>query len=179
MYSVDIMYIQFSSVAQLCLTPCDPMYCSTPDFSVHRQLQEFTQTHVHWVSDAIQLSCLLSFLSPPAFSLSQHQSLFQWVSSCIRWTKYWSFSFSISPSNEYSGWVSVRINWFDLLALQGTIKSLFQHHNSKASILWCSDFFMVQLSHLYMATGKTIALTRQTFVSKVISLLFNMLLGLS
>ena len=92
-----------------------------------------------------------------------------------RWPKYWSFSFSISPSNEYSGLISFRIDWFDLLAVQGTLKSLLQHHSSKASILWCSAFFMAQLSHPYMITGKTIALTRQTFVSRVVSLLFNML----
>ena len=93
----------------------------------------------------------------------------------IRWPKYWSFSFSISPSNEYSGLSSFTIDWWDLLAVQGTLKSLLQHHNSKASVLWCSAFFMVQLSHLYMTTGKTIALTKWTFVGKVISLLFNML----
>ena len=93
----------------------------------------------------------------------------------IRWPKYWSFSFSISPSNEYSGLISFRIDWFDLLAVQGTLKSFFQHYSSKASVLWCSAFFIVQLSHPYMTTGKTIALTRWTFVSKVMSLLFNML----
>ena len=94
---------------------------------------------------------------------------------CIRWPKYWSFSFSISPSNEYSGLISFRIDWLDLLAVQGTLKSLLQHHISKASILWHSDFFMVQLSHPYVTMGKTIALTRWTFVGKVMSLLFNML----
>ena len=94
---------------------------------------------------------------------------------CIRWSKYWSFSFSISPSSEYSGLISFRIDWFDLLAVQGTLKSLLQHHSSKASILWHSALFRVQLSHPYMTTGKTIALTRQTFVGKVMSLLFNML----
>ena len=93
----------------------------------------------------------------------------------IRWPKYWSFSFSISPSNEYSGLISSRMDWLGLLAVQGTLKSLLQHHISKASVLWCSAFFIVQLSHLYMTTGKTIALTRQTFVGKVMSLLFNML----
>ena len=93
----------------------------------------------------------------------------------IRWPKYWSFSFSISPSNEYSGLISFRINYFDLLAIQGTLKSLLQHHSSKASILWCSAFLIVQLSHPYMTTGKTIALTRWTFVGKVMCLLFNML----
>ena len=93
----------------------------------------------------------------------------------IRWPEYWSFTFSISPSNEYSGLISFRIDWFNLLAVQGTLKSLLQHHSSKASILWCSAFFMVKLSYLYMATGETIALTIWTFVSKVMSLLFNML----
>ena len=94
---------------------------------------------------------------------------------CIRWPKYWSFSFNISPSNEYSGLISFRMDWFDLLAGLETVKSLLQHHSSKASILRCSTFFIVQLSHPYMTTGKTIALTRQTFVGKVKSLLFNML----
>ena len=94
---------------------------------------------------------------------------------CIRWPKYWSFSFNISPSNEHSGLISFRMDWLDLLAVQGTLKSLLQHHSSKASVLWCSAFFTVQLSHPYMTTGKTIALTRQTFVVKVMSLLFNML----
>ena len=93
----------------------------------------------------------------------------------IRWPIYWSFSFSISPSNEYSGLISFRMDWFDLLVVQGTLKSLLQHHSSKASVLWCSAFFTVQLSHPYMTTGKTIALTRWTFVGKVMSLLFNML----
>ena len=116
-------------------------------------------------------------LSPslPAFSLAQHQGLFQWVSSSHQVAKYYSFSFSISPSNEYSGLISFRMDWLDLLAIQGILKSLLQHHSSKASILWCSAFFIVQLSHPYMTTGKTIALTRQTFVDKVTSLLFNML----
>ena len=94
---------------------------------------------------------------------------------CIRWPKYWHFSFSISPSNEYSGLISFRMDWLDLLAIQGTLKNLLQHHSSKASILQCSAFFIVQLSHPYMTTGKTIALTRWTFVSKVISLLFHIL----
>ena len=98
---------------------------------------------------------------------------------CIRWPNYWSFSFSLSPSNEYSGLISFRMDWLDLLAVQGTLKSFLQHHSSKASILWRSAFFIVQLSHPYMTTGKTIVLTRQTFVSKVMSLLFNMLSGFS
>ena len=94
---------------------------------------------------------------------------------CVRWLNYWSFSFSISPSNEYSELISFRMDWLDLLAIQGTLKSLLQHHSSKASVLWCSAFFIVQLSHLYMTTGKTMPLARETFVGKVMSLLFNML----
>ena len=111
----------------------------------------------------------------PTFNLSQHQGLSQGSVICIRWPKYWSFSFSISPSKEYSGLISYRMDWLDLLAGHGTLKNLFQHHSSKASVLWCSAFFTVQLSHPYMTCGKTIALTRQTFVGKVMSLLFNML----
>ena len=163
------------SVAQLCLTLCNSMDCSTPGFSVLHHLPELAQTHVHRVGDAIQPSHPLSFPSPPAFSLSQHQGLFQWVSSCIRWPKYWSFSFNISPSNEHPGLISFRMDWLDLLAVQGILKSLLQHHSSKASILLCSAFFIVQLSHPYMTTGKTIALTRWTFVDKVICLLYNTL----
>ena len=118
----------------------------------------------------------LSSPSSPAFNLSQHQDHFQWIGSLHQMAKnYWSFNFSISFSNEYSGLISIRIDWLDLLAVQGTLKSLLQHYNSKASILWCSAFLMVQLSHLYMTTGKTKAFTRWTFVGKVISLLFNML----
>ena len=167
---------QFSSVAQSCSTLCYPMDYSTPGLLVHHQLPKLTQTYVHQVNDAIRLSHLLSLSSPSPLNLSQHQGLFQWVgSSHQEWPKYWSFSFSISPSNEYSGLISFKIDWFDLLAVQGTLKSLLQHHNSKASILQCSAFFMVQLSHPYMTTGKTIALTRQTVVGKVMSLLFDML----
>ena len=130
------------------------------------------------VSDAIQPSHPLSSSSPPAFNLSQHQGLFQSVSSLIRWAKYWSFSFSISPSNEYSGLISFRTDWFDLLAVQGTLKILLQHHSSQASVLWCLAIFIVQLSYPYMTTGKTIALTRWTFVSRLMSLPFNMLSSL-
>ena len=148
---------------------------STPGLPVHHQLLEFTQTHVHRVSDAIQPSYPLSSPSPPAPNPSQHQSLFQWVNSSHRWPKYWSFSFSISPSKEHPGLISFRIDWLDLLAVQGTLKSLLQHHSSKESVLRRSAFFIVQLSHPYMTTGKTIALTRWTFILKVMSLLFNML----
>ena len=147
---------------------------STPGLPVPHQLPEFTQTHVHWVGDAIQPSNPLLFPSSPAFSLSQAQGLeFSNESAlCIRWTKYWSFSFSISPSNEHSELISFRIDWLDLLAVQGTLKSLLHHHSSKASIPQCSPFFIVQLSHPYMTIEKNIALTRWTFVGKVLSLLF-------
>ena len=153
---------------------CDPVDCSTPGFPVHHQLLELAQTHVHRVSDAIQPSHPLFSPSPPAFNLSQHQGLFQSVIH-IRWPKYWSFSFSISLFNDYSGLLSFRIDWLDLFAVQGTLKSLLQHHSSKASILWCLAFFIVQLSHPFMTTGNTVALTRWTFVGKVMSLPFNML----
>ena len=152
---------------------CNPMDCSIPDFPVHHQLPELTQTHVHRVGDAIQPSHPLLSPSPPAISLSQHQGLIESVLH-IRWPKYWSFSFNTSPSNEYSGLISFRIDCLDFLAVQGTLKSL-QYRSSKASILLPSAFFIVQLSHPYMTTGKTIALIRQIFVGKVMSLLFNML----
>ena len=148
---------------------------STPGLPVHHQLPEFTQTHVHRVSDAIQPSHPLSSPSPPAPIPSQYQGLSNESTLRMRWPKYWSFSFSISPSNEHPGLISFRMDWLDLLAVQGTLKSFLQHHSSKASILQRSAFFTVHLSHPYMTTGKTIALTRQTFVGKVISLLFNML----
>ena len=151
------------------------MDCSTPGFSVHHQLPELTQIHVHRVNDAIQPSHPLSSLSSPAFNLSQDQVFSKESVLYIRWPKYRRFSFSISPSNEYSTLISFRIDWFDSLAVQGTLKSLLQHRNSKASIIWHSAFFMVQLSRPHMTTGKTIALTRQIFVGKVLSLLFNML----
>ena len=118
-----------------------PMVCSTPGLPVHHQLLELAQTHVHQVGDAISPSRPLSPPSPPAFNLSQHQGLFQWVNSLHQMAKYWSFSFSISPSSEYSGLISFMIDWLDLLAVQGTLKSLLQHHSSKASILWHSPFF--------------------------------------
>ena len=146
-----------------------------PGFPVYHQLLELSQTHVHRVSDAIQPSHPLSSPSPPAFNLSQHQGLSSESVLRFRWPKYWSFSFSISPSNEYSGLIALRIDWINLLDVQGTLKSLFQHHSSKASILWRSAFFIVQLSHPYMTTGKIIALTRQIFVGTVMSLLFSML----
>ena len=151
------------------------MDCSMPGFPALHQLPKLAQTHVHRVSDAIQPSCPLLSPSPPAFNLSPHQGLFKESVLCIRWPKCWTFNLSISPSNEYSGLISFRIDWLDLLSVQGTLKSHLQHHSSKASILWHSAFFIVQLSHPYMATGKIIALTRRSFVGKVMSLLFNML----
>ena len=157
-----------SSVAQLCPTLCDPMNCSTPGLLVHQQLPESTQTHVHWVSDAIQpshpsvvsfSSCPQSFPTSGSFPISH-------------------FFASGGQSTGVSGLISFRMDWLDLLAVQGTLKSLLQYHSSKASVLWRSVFFIVQLSHPYMTTRKTIALTRQTFVGKGMSLLFNMLSSL-
>ena len=166
---------QFSSVAQLCPTLCNPMNRSTPGLSVHHQLPESTQTHAHQsvMPSSHLIHCrplLLLPPIPPSIRVFSNESALR-----IRWSKYWSFSFSISPSNEHPGLISFRMDWLDLLAVQGTLKSLLQYHNSKASILLHSAFLIVQLSHPYMTTGKTIALTRQTFVDKVISLLFNML----
>ena len=163
--------VQFSSVAQLCPTLCDPMNHSTPGLPVHHQLPESTQTRVHWVGDAIQPSHPLSSPSPPAsifptIRVSSNESA---LSHQV--AKVWSFSFSISPSNKHPGLISFRMDRLNLLAVQGTLKSLLQHHSSKASILWCSAFFIVQLSHPYMTAGKTIGLTRWAFVDKVMSLL--------
>ena len=145
---------------------------NTPGLPVQQLLPEFTQTHVHWVGDAIQQSHLCRpLLSPsifPSIRVFSNESAL-----LIRWPTYWSFSLNISPSNEHPGLISFRMDWFGLLAVQGTLKSLLQHHGSKASILLCSAFFMVQLSHPYMTTGRTIALTRRIFVGKVTSLLFN------
>ena len=153
------------------------MDCSMPGFPVHHQLPELTQSQVHRVGDAMPSNHLilcrpLLFLPSiiPSIRVPSNASVLP-----IRWPKYWSFSFSINPSNEYSGLIFFRMDWFDLLDVQGTLKSLLQHHSSKASVLQHSAFFIVQLSNPYMTTGKTIALTRWTFVSKVMSLLFNML----
>ena len=156
---------------QLSPTLFNPMDCSTPGFPVHHQLLELAHTHSHWVNDVIQPSHPLSSVFPSIRIFSSESVL------CIRWPKYWSFSFSINPSNEYSGLISFRIDWLDLLVIQGTLKSLLQHHSSKASVLQWSAFFVIQLSHPYMTSGKTIALTRQTFVGTVMSLLFDMLSG--
>ena len=130
------------------------MFCSTPGLPVHHQLPEVTQTHVHRVGDAIQPSHSLSSPSPPAPNPSQHQGLSDESTLRMRWPKYWSFSLSIHPTNEHPGLVSFRMNWLDLLAVQGTLKSLLQYHSSKASILLRSAFFTVQLSHPYIVTGK-------------------------
>ena len=143
---------------------------SMPGLPVHHQPPELTQTHVHRVSDAIQPSHPLSSPSSPAFNLSSIRVFSNESALCIRWPKYWSFSFNISPTNEHPGLISFGMDWLDLLAVLGNLKSLPQHHSSKAPILRCSAFFIVQLSHPYMTTGKTIALTRRTFVDKVMSL---------
>ena len=166
---------QFSSVAQSCPTLWDPMNCSTSGLPVHHQLPEFTETHVHRVSDAIQhhILCHLLILLPPippSIRVFSSESTLR-----MRWPKYWSFSFSIIPSKEHPGLISFRMHWLDLLAVQGTLKSVLQHHSSTASIICHSAFFTVQLSHPYMTMGKTMALTRRTFVGKVMSLLLNML----
>ena len=160
-------YVQFSSVAQSCLTLCNPMNHSTPGLPVHHQLPEFTQTHVHRVGDAIQPSHPLLSPFPPAPIPPSIRVFSNESTLCMRWPEYWSFSFSIIPSKGHPGMISFRMDWLDLLAVQGTLKSLLQHHSSRASILRRSAFFTVQLSHPYMTTGKTIALTRQTFVGKV------------
>ena len=167
--------IKFSSVAQSCPTLCDPMNHSMPGLPVHHQLPSLLRLipsswlrHPTISSSVVPFSsCLQSLPESGSFPMSQ---LFAWGQSIGV-----SFSFSISPSNEYPGLISFRMDWLDLLAIQGILKSLLQHHSSKASILRCSAFFTVQLSHPYMTTGKTIALTRWTFVGKVMSLLFNML----
>ena len=174
MYAV-LLY-QFSSVQSLShvllfATPWTAARQASLSFFMEGEL---AQTHVHWVGDAIHLILCHPLLLPssifPSTRVFSNESVLH-----IRWPKYCSFSFNISPSNEHPGLVSFRMDWLDLLAVQGTLKSLLQHHSSKASILRCSAFFTVQLSHPYMTTGKTIVLTRWTFVGKVMSLLFNML----
>ena len=162
-------------VSQSCLTLCDPMDYSMSSFPVHHQLLDLLKLMsielVMLFSNLILYRPLLLLPSTfPSIRVFSKESIL-----CLRWPKHWSFSFSISSSNEYSGLISFRMDWFDLLAVQGTLKSLLQHHSSKASILWCSIFFTVQLSHSYVTTGKTIALTRQTSVGNVMSLLFNKL----
>ena len=163
-----------------CPALCNPMNCSRSGLYVLHYLPEFAQTHVYWVSDAIQPPYPLLPPSPPALTPPQHRGLFQWVSSSHQVAMYWSFNLSISPSNEYSGLISFRIDCFSLLAVQGTLKCLLQHHSSKASILWCSDFFMVQLSESIHDYWKSHSFGysfdyMQTFLCKVMSLLFNTL----
>jgi len=164
--------IQFSSAVQSCPTLCNPMDCSTLGFPVHHQLPELTQTHVNRNGDATQPSHSLSSPSPPALNLSQHQGLFQWVSSSHQVAKVLEFQLQ----HQSFQWI-FKTDFLEdrLVDLQGTLKSLLQHHSSKASILYRSAFFIVQLSHPYIIIGKNIALTRRTFVGKVMSLLFSML----
>ena len=151
------------------------MDCSTPGFPVHHQLPELAQTHVHQVNEVTQASHPLLSASPPPSTFPSIRVFSNQSVLHMRWPKCWSFRCSISSSNEYSGLISFRMDWLNLLAVQGTLEHLLQHHSSKASILWHSPFFIVQLSHPYVTTGKTITLIRKTFVSKVMSLLFNML----
>ena len=168
---------QFSSVSQSYLTLCDPMNRSSPSqvslsITSCRSPPKPNSTESVMPSNHLTLChplCLLPSIFPRIRVFSNVSSL------CMRWPKYWSFSFNISPSNEHPGLTSFRMDWLDLLAVQGTLKSLNQHHSSKASILWCSAFFIVQPSHPYMTTGKTIALTRWTFFDKVMSLVFKIL----
>ena len=172
---MGIFEIQFSSVAQLCPTLCDPMNRSTPaSLSIINSRSSPRLTSIKSVMPSSHLilcrPLFLLPLIPPSIRVFSNESTLH-----MRWPKYWRFSLSISPSNEHPGLISFRMDWLDLLAVQGTLKSLLQHHSSKASILRCSAFFTVQLSHPYMTTGKTIALTRRTFVGKVMSLLFNRL----
>ena len=171
----DTLYHNSSVQPSVTLTLCDPTDCSTPGFPVHHQLLELTKhMSIESVIPSTHLILCHPLLLPPSIFPSNRVFSNESV-LCIRWPKYWSFSFSISPSNEYSGLISFRIDLLDLLVVQGTLKSLLQYHSSKASVLPHSDFCTVQLSHPYMTTGKTIALTRWTFVGKVMSLLFNML----
>ena len=148
------------SVSQSCLTLCDPMYCSTPGLPVLHHLPKLAQTHVMPSNHFVFCHPLLLLSSIfPSIRIFSNESIL-----CIRWPKYWNISFSISLSNEYSGLISFRIDWFDLLAVQGMLKRFFQHQSSKTWILWCLAFLMLQLWHLYMTIGKTTALTRQTSV---------------
>ena len=175
-FETKTLSVQFSSVAQSCPTLWDPMNRSTPGLPVHHQLLESTQTHViieSMMPSSHPILCRPLLLLPsifPSVRVFSNESALH-----IRWPKYGSFSFSISPSSESSGLISFRIDWFNLLAVQGTLKGLLQHHSLKASILWLSAFFMVHLSHPYTTAGKIIALTIWTFVGKEISLPFNIL----
>ena len=174
-----LLSVQFSSVAQSCPILCDPMDCSMPGLPVQHQLSRSLlklMSIKSVMASSHLILCRPLLLLPsifPSIRVFSNESAL-----CIRWPKYWSFSFSISPSSEYSGLISFRIDSLDLLAVQGTLRSFLQHRSSKASNVLCSAFFIVQLSYPYMTTGKTIALTRRTFVGKVMSLLFNMVSSL-
>ena len=172
--------VEFSSVTQSCPTLCNPMDCSTPGLPVHHQLSRslLKLMSIESVMPSNHLILGHPLLLPPSVFLSirvfSNESVVR-----IRWPKYCSFSFSVSPFNEYSGLISFRMDWLELFAVQGTLKSFLQHHSSKASFLQCSAFFIVQRLHSYITSEKTIALTRRTFVDKVMSLLFNCCLGWS
>ena len=164
--------VQSLSCVQLFATPLTAAHQASLSITNSQSIPKLMSIESMMPSNHLSLCCPLLLLPSifPSIRVFSNESVL-----CIRWPKYWSFSFNISLSNEYSGLISFRMDGLDLLAVQGTLKSLLQHHSSKASILWCSDFFIVQLSHPYMTTGKTIALARQTFVGKVMFLLFNML----
>ena len=172
MYSDNFSFVVVQSVS--CLTLCDPIDCSQPGFPVLHRLPELVKLmSIESVMPSNHLIVCHPLLLPlifPSIRVFSNESVL-----CIRWPKHWSFSFSIIPSKEIPGLISFRMDWLDIHAVQGSLKSLLQHHSSKASILRCLAFFTVQLSHPYMTTGKTIALTRWTFVGKVMSLLFNIL----
>ena len=169
-----VIHFIFSSVAQSCPTLCDPTNCSMPGLSITKSRSSLRLRPIKSVMPSSHLILCRPLLLlppiPPSIRVFSNESTFR-----MRWPQYWSFSFSIIPSKEHPGLISFRMDWLDLLVLQGTLKSLLQHHSSKASSLRHSVFFTVQLSHPYMTTGKIIALTRQTFVGKVMSLLLNML----
>ena len=172
-----IIWLQFSSVAQLCPTFCDPMNHSTPGLPITSSQRSLRLKSIESVMPSSHLILCRHLLLlppiPPNIRVFSNEATLH-----MRWPKYWTFSFSIIPSKEIPGLISFSMDWLDLLAVQGTLKSLLQYHSSKPSTLRCSAFFTVHLSHPYMTTGKTIALTRRTFVGKVMSLLFNMLSGL-
>ena len=162
--------IQLLSHVQIFVTPWT-VVCQASLFITNSQSPPKPMSIVSVMPSNYLILCRpLLLLSPPSIRVFSSESVL-----CIRWPKYWRFSFNISPSSEHPGLISFRVDWLDLFAVQGTLKSLLQHHSSKASVLWCSAFFIVQLSHPYMTTGKIIASTRQTFVGKVMSVLFNML----
>ena len=169
--SISLMLLYFFIILLPCSAPksslilCDPMNCSTPGFPVLHYLPQFAQIHVCWINNAIWPSHPLPHTSF-AFNFPRIRVFPNESALPIRWPKHWSFNFNISPSNEYSGFISLRIDWFDLLVVQGTLKSILQHHSSKAWILLGSAFFMVQLSHPYMTIGKAIVLSTQTFLAK-------------